>query len=128
MRLLLDTHAVIWALAGGANLPADVRQAVGDSDAHIVVSAVTAFEVATKVAIGKLPSARELALNFEREIGGLDCILLPITVPHAVRAGGLPLLHRDPFDRLLIAQAQIERLTLVSNEPLFDRYGVDRLW
>ena len=93
-----------------------------------MVSAASAWEIATKHRIGKLPNAEALALDISGAIAGQNFEELPITVEHAVRAGSLPGPHRDPFDRMLIAQALSDNLVLVSIEPLFDNYGVLRLW
>ena len=128
MRLLLDTHAFFWWLSGSSRLSLPARQAIGDEDNEVVVSAASAWEIATKHRIGKLPDAEELALDIPGAIAGQNFEELPITVEHAVRAGALPGPHRDPFDRMLIAQALSGNLVLVSIESLFDSYGVRRLW
>ena len=105
MRLLLDTHALIWWLAGDPSLSASARAAIAELDNEVFVSAASAWEIATKYRIGKLPQAQ-----------------------HGQTAGSLPGPHRDPFDRMLIAQAMLADLVLVSSEAVFDRYGVRRLW
>ncbi|WP_077145830.1 type II toxin-antitoxin system VapC family toxin [Sphingopyxis sp. KK2] len=128
MNLLLDTHALIWAANEPEKLPKAVRAAIEDADNHIWISAVSAIEVAIKFRIGKLEGADELAKRFEIVIAGFGFGQLPITVAHASLAGLLPFEHRDPFDRILIAQAQIEQYSLVSNEKLFDQFGVIRFW
>ncbi|ENZ81904.1 MULTISPECIES: type II toxin-antitoxin system VapC family toxin [Caulobacter] len=128
MRLLLDTHALLWFLEGSDKLRRAARQVIEDEANTVFVSAVSAMEVTTKVRLGKLASAEALALNFEVEILVRGFLPLPITLAHAERAGGMPGEHRDPFDRLLIAQALVEDLTLVSNEAIFDGFGVKRLW
>lgn len=128
MRLLLDTHAFFWWLSGSKRLSLPARQAIGDEDNEVIVSAASAWEIATKHRIGKLPDAEALALDIPGAIAGQNFEELPITVEHAVRAGALPGPHRDPFDRMLIAQALSDNLVLVSIEPLFDSYGVRRLW
>ena len=125
-RLLLDTHALIWWLIDDPQLPEPAREAIRAHETF--VSAASAWEVATKVRIEKLPGARLLALGFSEHVRGNGFLELPISLDHAERAGSLPGPHRDPFDRMLIAQAQAEDLVLVSNETLFDRYGVRRLW
>ena len=128
MRLLLDTHAFFWWLSGSNRLSLPARQAIGDEDNEVIVSAASAWEIATKHRIGKLPDAEALALDIPGAIAGQNFEELPITVEHAVRAGALPGPHRDPFDRMLIAQALSGNLVLVSIESLFDSYGVRRLW
>jgi PIN domain nuclease of toxin-antitoxin system len=92
------------------------------------VSAASAWEIATKVRLGKLPGADRLAADLGPYVARQNFASLPITLEHGQRAGSLPGPHRDPFDRMLIAQAQAENLSLVSNETVFDRYGVVRMW
>ena len=128
MRLLLDTHALIWWLAGDPALSSTAREAIGDGYNAVAVSAVSAMEVATKVRIGKLPGAVLLAQDFEAIVAGQGFVELPITMRHARLAGDMQIPHKDPFDRLLIAQAQTDDLVLVSNEALFDGFAVRRLW
>ncbi len=128
MRLLLDTHALIWWLAGDASLSGAARAAISDGTNEISVSAASAIEVSTKFRIGKLPDAALLAQNFETIIAGQGFSELAISVRHARMAGELNIAHKDPFDRFLIAQAQSEDRVLVSNEVLFDDFAVKRLW
>ena len=128
MRLLLDTHALIWWLAGDRQLPVAAQNAITDEDNSVYVSAASAWEVTTKARLGKLPHALALAQDFARQIEREGFAPLAISVEHAERAGNLPGLHKDPFDRMLIAQAQAENLILVSNEAVFDQYGITRLW
>ena len=128
MRLLLDTHALIWWLAGDEALSSRAREAIADEANSIAVSAASAMEVATKFRIGKLSDAALLAQNFEAIIADQGFVELPISIRHALRAGAMNIAHKDPFDRLLIAQAQVEDMTLVSNEALFDGFAVKRLW
>ena len=128
MRLLLDTHVLIWWLAGDPMLSANAKAAVADAANKAFVSAASAWEIATKYRIGKLPQAAALAADISGVLGGQGFVELPITVRHGQAAGGLPGPHRDPFDRMLIAQALLSDLVLVSNEAVFDRYGVRRLW
>ena len=128
MRLLLDTHAFIWWVEGNSRLSPLARRSIGDEENDVLVSAATAWEIATKHRLGKLLGAEALALDVAGEIAGQGFQELAITVADAARAGALPGHHRDPFDRMLIAQALARDLVLISNEPLFDRYGVRRLW
>ena len=128
MALLLDTHAFIWWLAGDDRLSESARKAIGDSAARVFVSAASAWEIATKVRLGKLPGAEEVARDPVAVIEAEDFEPLSIGVLHAAVAGQLPGPHRDPFDRMLIAQALAEELTLVTNERLFEAFGVDLLW
>jgi PIN domain nuclease of toxin-antitoxin system len=127
MRLLLDTHALLWWLAGDRKLSAAARSAIGDEENIVFVSAASACEISTKHRLAKL-DAGALIGEIASVLAEQDLQTLDITVDHAERAGLLPGEHRDPFDRMLIAQAQAENLTLVSNETAFDGYGITRLW
>lgn len=128
MRLLLDTHALLWWLAGDAQLPVRARRAIADDRNEVLVSAASAWEVATKHRLGKLPGAGPLAVDFAREVQSRGFTPLAITPEQAQSAGALPGPHRDPFDRMLIAQARDERLAVVSNDTVFDDYAVPRVW
>ena len=129
MRLLLDTHALVWWLAGSDRLPVAAQRAIADEENGKLVSAASAWEGTTKVRLGKLPGAEEFAEDVAGAIAGEGFEALPITVDDAARhAGSLPGPHREPFDRILIAQALAGNLVLISSESLFDRYGVRRLW
>ncbi|MEO6445680.1 MAG: type II toxin-antitoxin system VapC family toxin [Gemmatimonadaceae bacterium] len=128
MRVLLDTHALLWWLAGDKQLSKRARLTVTDEENQIFVSAASAWEVSTKHRIGKLPGAGPLAVDFAREVRQQGFSELPITLAHAQVAGALPGEHRDPFDRMLVAQAREEKMALVSNEAVFDAFGVERIW
>lgn len=128
MRLLLDTHALLWWLAGDERLPQPAREAIADADNTVLVSAASAWEIATKVRLGKLPGAAAIAGELTACLVEQGFTPLSVSVDHAQRAGALPGPHRDPFDRMLIAQAQALGVALVSNERLFDSYGIRRLW
>jgi PIN domain nuclease of toxin-antitoxin system len=122
--LLLDTHALLWWLSGDRRMPRPARERIADADQLAVASAASAWEIAIKRAIGKLSAPDDLLEVVEKS--GLAWI--PIGEREAYEAGSLPMHHRDPFDRLLIAQARSRSATLVSSDPIFDRYGVSRLW
>ena len=128
MRLLLDTHAFLWWLAGDEALPETAKRAIADEGNTIFVSAASAWEITTKHRIGKLPDVATLVADFDAAIADQGFAGLAIEIRHAQVAGSLPGPHRDPFDRMLIAQAMVENLTLVSNEQVFDAYGAARLW
>ena len=128
MRLLLDTHALIWWLNDNARLGRAGYAAIEESANEVLVSAATAWEIATKHSLGKLPGVGALADDIPGAVRAEGFGELAVTVAHGVRAGRLPGPHRDPFDRMLIAQAQAEDLAIVSNEALFDRFGVRRVW
>jgi PIN domain nuclease of toxin-antitoxin system len=128
MQLLLDTHAFLWWLAGDSQLSIAARKAIGDVENTIFVSAASAWEITTKHRLGKLPGAGSVAADVAASIVGQSFVSLPISVRHGQAAGALPGPHRDPFDRMLVAQAMLETLILVTNEEVFDSYGVARLW
>ncbi|MFK7942600.1 MAG: type II toxin-antitoxin system VapC family toxin [Paracoccaceae bacterium] len=128
MALLLDTHAFLWWGQGNVRMPVPIREVIEDPGAEVFVSAATAWEIATKHNLGKLPEAEGIARDISGNLAAHGFRELAITVEHAERAGRLPLHHRDPFDRMLIAQAEVDGHTLISNETLFDRYGITRLW
>ena len=128
MQLLLDTHTFLWWLSGDDALSVAARTAIADEGNGIFVSAASAWEIATKHNIGKLPGVSAIAADLDGTIADQGFIGLPITLRHGQAAGALPGPHRDPFDRMLIAQAMLENLVLVSNEQPFDVYGVARLW
>ncbi|MFI5230545.1 MAG: type II toxin-antitoxin system VapC family toxin [Gemmatimonadales bacterium] len=127
MRLLLDTHALLWWLAGDRRLSVRARRAIADDDNTVLVSAASAWEISTKHRLGKLDASAVIGrLSSVLASQGFDS--LDMTVDHAERAGALPGEHRDPVDRMLAAQAQAANLTLVSNDAAFDSYGVTRMW
>lgn len=128
MRLLLDTHALIWWLGDDPALSRAARDAIGLAENDVLVSASSAMEVVTKHRLGKLPQAAMLAQDFEAIVRAEGFLPLAISLRHATLAGGLRIAHKDPFDRLLVAQALVESMVLVSNERLFDDFGVARLW
>lgn len=128
MRLLLDTHTLLWTLEGNPRLSKRAAAALEDADAEKLVSAVSVYEICLKYRLGKLPKVAVLVDRFEQILVESGCAPLPVTLAHAKEAGLLSTTHKDPFDRLLIAQARIERAAIVSNEKLFDRFGVERVW
>jgi PIN domain nuclease of toxin-antitoxin system len=128
MQLLLDTHTFLWWLAGDEALSAAARTAIADESNNIFISAASAWEIATKHRIGKLPNVAAIVTDLDQAAVDQGFVGLPISLRHAQVAGSLPGPHRDPFDRMLIAQAMLEKLVLVSNEQAFDAYGVARLW
>ena len=128
MRLLLDTHAFLWWLAGSQRLSRSARRAIEDEVNDVLVSAASAWEITTKHRLGKLPEANQVALDVSGTIASQSFEELPISVDDAGRAGRLPGPHRDPFDRVLAAQALARDLVVVSTDPVFDRYAVRRLW
>lgn len=128
MQLLLHTHTFLWWLSGDDALSVEARKAIADEWNGVFVSAATAWEIAAKHRIGKLSIAAKLIADLDGSIASQGFIGLPVSVRHGQTAGALPGPHRDPFDRMLIAQAILEDLVLVSNERSFDAYGVARMW
>jgi PIN domain nuclease of toxin-antitoxin system len=129
LRLLLDTHTFLWWLAGNEALPVTARAAIADEDNDVFVSAASAWEITTKHRLGKLPGVAAIIDDLDAAIVNQSFIGLPISIRHGQVGGALPAgPHRDPFDRMLIAQAMVDSLVLVSNEQIFDAYGVGRLW
>jgi PIN domain nuclease of toxin-antitoxin system len=128
VRILLDTHTLLWAAFDEDSLSPRARRLIQSSASEILVSAATAWEVATKFRLGKLDFARDLAENFISEVTAAGYSLLPISVEHAVRAGQLSGDHKDPFDRMLAAQAIHENMPLLSNDGQLDVFGVRREW
>jgi PIN domain nuclease of toxin-antitoxin system len=128
VRLLLDTHAFLWWLDGDRRMRPKARALVADEGNEVYVSAASVWEITTKARIGKLPGAIAVAADVPAAIRSQGFTPLSMSVAHAQRAGSLPGPHRDPFDRMLIAQAAIEGLTVLSVDPVFDDYRVARLW
>lgn len=128
MNLLLDTHALIWWTQDDPKLSRRAHSAIANAENTVYASAVSAMEISTKFRIGKLGDTAGLALRFEERIEAEDFRPLAISVTHGRLAGTLSNPHKDPFDRLLIAQALTDDLILVSNEVTFDAFGVKRLW
>lgn len=128
MKILLDTHTLLWAAFDEAALSPRARRIVQIPGNELIVSAASAWEIATKYRLGKLEFAQDLAENFVAEVTGAGYLLLAITPEHAQRAGLLAGTHKDPFDRMLAAQAIHENIPLLSNDPLLDDFGVRRVW
>ena len=124
MNLLLDTHALLWWLADDTVLKAEAREAIGEASSMIYVSAASAWEISIKKALGKLDAPDD----FHVALVANHFQPLPITITHATSAGQLPRHHDDPFDRMLIAQAQAEQLKLVTHDTMFRSYGIPIIW
>ncbi len=128
MKLLLDTHALIWWWMGDRRLSLRARETLSAPDVQVYVSAVTAWEVATKFRIGKLALPAFFVDDFEANIAEQGFRQLAVTVPHGRRAGMLPGAHRDPFDRILAAQSHIEDMPLVSDDRAISALGARTFW
>lgn len=128
MRILLDTHAYLWWIARSDRLSIAAYDAVTNSGNEVFFSAASAWEIATKHRLGRLPEAESVIQNIIASIEAAGFEELPISVRDGEYAGRLPGHHQDPFDRIIIAQALIRNLAIISNERVFDRYGVNRIW
>jgi len=128
VRVLLDTHAFLWWIADSGRLSRKARRLISDETNDIAVSAASAWEIATKHRIGRLPGGEAVALDVAGRISDQGFSELAISVSDGERAGRLPGPHRDPFDRMLAAQALARGLPIISIDGVFDRYGLDRLW
>jgi PIN domain nuclease of toxin-antitoxin system len=125
-RLLLDTHALLWWASGERTLGSKVKRLIEEADTDVVVSAASAWEIATKVRLGKLewPSSESV----QAYCSGQRFTLLPVSFAHAERAGSWPASHGDPFDRMLAAQSRIEDLPLATNDPKLRLFGIQTVW
>ncbi|QTD46680.1 type II toxin-antitoxin system VapC family toxin [Ottowia testudinis] len=128
MKLLLDTHALIWWWTNDAQLPASARALIADEALPVLVSAASAWEMATKHRLGKLGSVSAALPRFNALVQADGFGHLPITWPHALKAGSHAADNRDPFDRMLAAQADLEGLTLVTRDDAFAQFGVRTVW
>ncbi len=127
-KLLLDTHALLWAVLESPSLSRTAAALLRDPSNEVLISAVSAWEIATKVRLGKLPGAERFSEIFEAAMVNAGYDSLPVTVQHALRAGRFTASHKDPFDRILAAQAIAEDIPMLSNDPAFDLFGVRRIW
>ena len=123
MRLLLDTHVLVWWLADDETLGDEARSAIVDGNSVVMVSAASVWEIAIKRAAGRLDAPGDLEAQLEKN----RFVPLAIGIGHAVRAGALPPHHADPFDRMLVAQAELEGLTIVTRDENISRYAVATL-
>jgi PIN domain nuclease of toxin-antitoxin system len=128
VNVLLETHTLIWWLAGDGALGAQARALIADEANRVFVSAASAMEISTKHRLGKLPGASLLATSLPAVLAEQGFAEMPITIAHATMAGNLQIAHKVPFGRLLIAQSLVENCPLASNEALFDSFGVNRVW
>jgi PIN domain nuclease of toxin-antitoxin system len=128
MRLLLDTHTLLWWWLDDPRLSRRASEAIAAEDSEVHVSAASAWEIATKVRIGRLERATDLSERFEAEVAREGFHPIPITVAHARQAGALEGEHRDPFDRILAAQSMMEDLELVSMDRRIGKLGARLIW
>lgn len=128
MRVLLDTHTLLWWFTDDDRLSTTARDTIGDDANDVLVSAASAWEIATKQRLGKLGEVPQAADRFAELVAADGFAHLPITHLHSLRAGGYEVAHRDPFDRMLAAQSELERLTLVTKDPMLSLFSVETLW
>lgn len=128
MHLLLDTHALLWWFTNDDRLSASVHDTIVDMENQIYVSTASAWEIATKQRIGKLDGVPEAAVRFPELVAADGFLHLPISYLHALRAGHYQVEHRDPFDRMLAAQSELERMTLATRDPAFALFGIETIW
>jgi PIN domain nuclease of toxin-antitoxin system len=128
VRALLDSHAFLWAVADDARLSDQAREVIRDRRNDILFSPATAYEIALKAAIGRLSLPDPVDVYISSRLGLFGFMPLPVEVHHGVRAGTLPPIHRDPWDRLLVAQAQIEGLPILTTDPAIGQYDVETIW
>ncbi|HZS09824.1 MAG TPA: type II toxin-antitoxin system VapC family toxin [Blastocatellia bacterium] len=128
MRLLLDTHAFLWFILNDQQLSATARGLIADPNNEIEISPASYWEIAIKISIGKYSLAEPLADFIEREVATNQFHILSIEPRHVAPLTSLPFHHRDPFDRLIIAQGMVEQIPVVSADAAFDDYPVTRLW
>ena len=129
MNVLLDAHVVLWwASSGGAKVSAAARELIEDGNTVALVSAASLYEIAIKAHIGRLELPAEPAVYLPQLLRRHAFGVLPVEEAHALRAGSLPLIHRDPWDRLLVAQAQLESMPIITADPAIGEYDVDVIW
>jgi len=128
MKVLLDTHSMLWWLAQDQRLSSMARETIGDGRNHLIWSMASSWEISVKVGIGKLTLGRPLQQLFADIVSDQGVELLPITHDHCTRLSTLPLHHRDPFDRMLVVQAQGERIPILSADPKLTQYDIEVLW
>ncbi len=128
MRCLLDTHAFLWWITDDSRLPERARSLIRESGNEIVLSAASSWEMAIKVQLGKLEAPRDLAGFVIDHLQRNRFGVLPIHLRHSLAVATLPLLHRDPFDRMLVVQSQLEEMPILTGDPLIRQYAVETVW
>ena len=128
MNILLDSYALLWWLDDDKRLSKRARSVIANADNTVFVSAASVWEIAIKTALGKLADPDGAVPRLPAILMERGMIALPISPTHAIEAASLPPIHRDPFDRMLVAQSKLESLALVTNDPIIKRYGVKTVW
>jgi PIN domain nuclease of toxin-antitoxin system len=128
MKVLIDTHVFLWAVLEPERLSRTVKKILEDLQTEVFLSAACVWEIATKHRLGKLRQADYLVKNFEQALSSLQIEELPIVRAHALKAGSWPVEHRDPFDRILAAQALLEGIPLLTIDPAFEAFSIEVIW
>ncbi len=128
MSLLLDTQALLWFVLDDTRLSNEARERITLTDTPVLVSSASLWEIAIKISLGKYELSKPFGEFWNDQFNINKFTLLPITVSHAAQVVELPFHHRDPFDRLIIAQALVEGVSVAGNDAVFDKYGVERIW
>jgi PIN domain nuclease of toxin-antitoxin system len=126
--MLLDTHSFLWFIMGNERLPAKVREAIANTDNENYLSMASVWEMAIKTSLGKLILEKPFESLIPEQIRASNIRLLDIKLDHAARVAALPFHHRDPFDRLIVAQALSENIPLASGDDILDKYDIQRYW
>jgi len=128
MKALLDTHAFLWWINDDPRLSDAARELIGNGESALFLSAASGWEIAIKMRLGRLEVREDPQQFIFEQLALNDIAVLPISMNHALRTAALPDHHRDPFDRMLVAQSQIEQLPIVTADPLITRYAVEVIW
>lgn len=128
MKYLLDTHTFLWMIRSPDELPQRAHSILANPASELLISMVVPWEMAIKFGIGKLREAEEILRDFESLVSASGFVGLETSIRHVIQSGGLPLHHRDPFDRLLVAQSFDLQVPIISRDDVLDRYGVARIW
>lgn len=127
-RILLDTHAFLWFALNDSRLSANAKDCMEDPDSDLLFSPASYWEIAIKISIGKYSLPEDFTDFMRDQIDENQLTVLPVSIQHAAAVSSMPFHHRDPFDRLLVAQAIVENVELLSSDEIFDSYPVTRLW
>jgi PIN domain nuclease of toxin-antitoxin system len=128
MKILLDTHAFLWALIEPDKLSSTALRLLEDDSTDVMVSAASAWEIATRFRLGKLPGAKRVVAGYDEAMHGLQASQLAMTSDHALKAASWTVEHRDPFDRMLAAQSALEKLALISCDPAMKQFDIEVIW
>jgi PIN domain nuclease of toxin-antitoxin system len=128
MKLLLDTHSFLWFIGGSSQISPSARTLIEDITNDVFISVASLWEMAIKISLGRLQLVQPFEMFIPHQLSTNRIELLGITISHTSRVATLPFYHRDPFDRMLVAQAQVEQMPILSIDPAFDAYGITRLW